>query len=101
GGGAERQGGGERVREDVIRLSRKVDTSMTTAELAERVVTLENTVADLKAQLTRMAGASRPWWRANAGRFADDPVFDEIVRLGQQYRKAQRPKRRKPKRDRP
>ena len=38
-----------------------------------------------------------PWWEENVGRFANDPVFDEIVRLGREYRENQHPdKKRKP-----
>ena len=36
--------------------------------------------------------ATRKWYRSDAGRFARDPVFEEIVKLGRAYRKSQRPK---------
>jgi len=50
-------------------------------------------LADLKQRLeglSRSVQSPRQWWIAGAGRFANDPVFDEIVRLGQQYRRSQR-----------
>jgi hypothetical protein len=33
---------------------------------------------------------SLTWWHDHAGRFENDPVFDEIVRLGREARKSQR-----------
>jgi hypothetical protein len=45
------------------------------------------------AQSVRTDSPSRKWWVDSAGRFANDPVFDEIVRLGQQYRRSLKPVR--------
>ena len=63
---------------------------MTLIQIEKRVKTLEQTVR-------RLAGtkrsANRKWYRTQAGRFAGDPVFEEIVKLGRAYRQAQRPKR--------
>jgi hypothetical protein len=75
---------------------------MTTAELAKRVEALEKAVAELQAQVkgTPFPDPDRPWWRLDAGRFRDDPVFEEIIRLGREYRESLRPKPRKKKRDR-
>ena len=72
---------------------------MTMAEFAERLTALEKTVDELKAQLVRSTGPRRRWWVEDAGRFANDPVFEEIVRLGRQYRESLRPKDRRGKRD--
>jgi hypothetical protein len=63
---------------------------MTLAELARRVKSLEKTVAELKAAKS----PGRRWWVDDAGRFANDPVFEEIVQLGKAYRDSLRPKRR-------
>jgi hypothetical protein len=61
-------------------------TPVTLEELHERVKKLEaRAQADLKANLV-----SRTWWETHAGRFENDPVFDEIVRLGRQQRFADR-----------
>ena len=67
---------------------------MTTAELEQRLLALEKTVEQLKAQVSRFANPTRPWWLEIAGRFANDPVFEEIVRLGAEYRKSLRPGKR-------
>jgi hypothetical protein len=65
---------------------------MTVAELGRRVEALEREVAELKALVASANGQQR-WWREGAGRFANDPVFDEIVRLGREYRESLRPRR--------
>lgn len=72
---------------------------MTKSELEDRVATLEKQVARLQQQVESMAGKEGhpnphgPWWREGAGRFAGDPVFEEIVRLGRAYRESTRPGR--------
>ncbi len=73
---------------------------MTTAELAKRLAALEKTVEELKSQVTRFGPLSRRWWAESAGRFAGDAVFDEIVRLGREYRESLRPRPGRAKRDR-
>jgi hypothetical protein len=63
---------------------------MTVAQIEDRLQKVERAVDDL----TRIIEA-RPvkgWHRTQAGRFANDPVFDEIVRLGRQYRRSLRPR---------
>ena len=67
---------------------------MTIAELTKRVEALELALAELRAKQESPPNGQRPWWREDAGRFANDPVFDEIVRLGREYRDSQRPGRR-------
>jgi hypothetical protein len=71
------------------------DELLTTGQLAERVAALEKEVAELKSRLEPSAVAQRRWWLEDAGRFADDPSFDEIVELGRRYRQSLRPKPRK------
>lgn len=57
--------------------------------LEKRVLQLEQEVSLLKSQA---AGQSdRPWWERIAGKFENDPAFDEIVRLGREYRNSLRP----------
>lgn len=61
---------------------------MTLLQIEKRVKALEQTVQGL----TRgKPPVNRKWYRSHAGRFAGDPVFDEIVKLGRAYRKLQRP----------
>lgn len=73
---------------------------MTLAQLERRLQTLEQTVQRLQAQVERTV-PTRRWWVDSAGRFADDPVFEEIVRLGHEYRRSLRPAGRKAKRAHP
>jgi hypothetical protein len=68
---------------------------MTTAQLAERLEALEKTVAELKSELAKTKTPTRRWWAENAGRFAGDSAFDEIVRLGRAYRESLRPRAKK------
>jgi hypothetical protein len=58
------------------------------AQLEIRVKQLEEEVQDLKARLE--AVPQTPWYRQILGTFADNPTFDEIVRLGQELRAAER-----------
>ena len=59
---------------------------MTLAEMETRLRFLEKNVKSLLAERKKPAGKN--WWRESSGRFADDPAFDEIVRLGKNYRKS-------------
>jgi hypothetical protein len=57
---------------------------MTLQQLEQRLIDLEREVT----QLRREAGSLRPLRNVSEsfGMFADDPEFDEIVRLGREYR---------------
>ncbi len=68
---------------------------MKLGEIETRLVKLEKVVSQLKSQASKSSGKRNRWWVTDAGRFADDPVFDEIVELGREYRKSLGPKRRK------
>jgi hypothetical protein len=57
--------------------------------LKDRVAKLEQDVKEVKSQSVR--SAEPPWWERISGRFENDPAFEEIVRLGRQYREAQVP----------
>ncbi len=59
---------------------------MTLTQIERRVKVLERTVERL-AKSKPLVG--RTWYRTHAGRFANDPVFDEIVKLGRTYRRSQ------------
>ena len=66
-------------------------------KLEQRIAILEDQVAQLKEKLS--LNSPKPWWEQIAGSFANDPIFEEAMRLGRAYREAQRPgKRRRPKR---
>ena len=64
---------------------------MTLAELEKRLTALEQTVAQLLNKEMPSPQTQRHWWHDDAGRFANDPVFDEIVRLGREYRESLHP----------
>jgi hypothetical protein len=57
---------------------------MTLEQLAQKVNDLERQIADLRREIRPL----RPLGSAGEtfGMFADDPDFDQIVRLGREYR---------------
>jgi hypothetical protein len=55
---------------------------MTVTELEQRVTALERELAELKTQLNQKPKG----WESTFGVFANDPVFDEIVRRGREWR---------------
>jgi hypothetical protein len=58
--------------------------------LEKRVSQLEQDVAQLKSK--RSVEPEQTWWERIAGRFENDAAFDEIVRLGREYRESQGPR---------
>jgi hypothetical protein len=70
---------------------------MKIADLEKRLVTLEKQVELLKNKLANGSHVSGPWWITEAGRFSNDPIFDEIVKLGREYRESLHPDYRKKK----
>lgn len=68
---------------------------MTTLELEKRLTALEAEVVSLKQQTTTnkptaALPSSIPWWQEISGAFKDDPIFDEAMRLGREWRESQR-----------
>jgi hypothetical protein len=61
---------------------------MTLMQVEKRVKALEKTMRRL---VGAKPAAGRNWYRTHSGRFAGDADFDEIVKLGQQYRKSLKP----------
>jgi len=61
---------------------------MTVQEMARRITKLEEAVAELSPATPRNGA----WYVARAGQFKNDPVYDEIVKRGQAYRRSLRPK---------
>ena len=57
--------------------------------------TLEERVSALEEQIARLAPnkqaskADAPWWQQWYGAFQDDEIFDEAMRLGEEYRRSQ------------
>ncbi len=58
---------------------------MDLATIAQRLVVVEEELAQLKQ---RVQPSDQPWYLRHAGRFADDPEFDDMVRLGREIREA-------------
>jgi hypothetical protein len=54
--------------------------TMTLAELERKVAALEAEVIELKARVTGEAAPARSWLDL-VGKYADDPTFEEAVRL--------------------
>ena len=67
---------------------------MTQAEIEQRLIALEAEIRLLKSQAAPNK-ADPKWVLGHAGRFANDPGFDEVVRLGREYRESLRPKPKK------
>jgi hypothetical protein len=63
---------------------------MTLAQVEKRLAALEKEVAELKMQSP--PPRTGKWYIDHAGRFKDDPVFEETDRLGREYRESLRPK---------
>jgi hypothetical protein len=61
--------------------------NMAIEDLEQRIASLEREVYQLKLQL-RNSGIPKNW-ESTVGMFANDPTFDEIVRLGREYRDQQ------------
>ncbi|UKO97727.1 hypothetical protein [Nostoc sp. UHCC 0870] len=59
-------------------------------EIEERVAILEAEVASLKSKLEVVSSAKTPWWQKIAGKFTDNPAYDEAMQLGHEYRESLR-----------
>ena len=65
------------------------------SSVKSRLDALEQEFASLKARVE--ASSAQPWWIELFGVSKDDPLFDEAMRLGAEYRQSLRPKDRKKK----
>ncbi len=65
--------------------------TLTLTQVENRVKALERAVRRLSRSTPTRRLIERKWYRTGAGRFASDPEFEEIVRLGRAYRKSLRP----------
>jgi len=61
---------------------------MAADDLEKRVAALEAEVAKLKATSDSTAERPHQWWNEIAGSFADDPVYEEAMRLGREWRES-------------
>ncbi len=67
---------------------------MATVSVEARLAALEAEVARLKAKVEGTETGD-PWTDVVFGAFANDPAFEEAMRLGREYRESQRPRPRK------
>jgi hypothetical protein len=58
--------------------------------MEERVKSLEQEVAGMKAILGQTASVKNNW-ESTVGAFESDPLFKEALRLGREYRESQPP----------
>ncbi len=63
---------------------------MSETEVEKRIAVLEKEVAFLKQKIEKDEKSKEPWWKQIAGTFANDPIYDEAMRLGREYRVSQR-----------
>jgi len=79
----------------VFSLLKAVDMQSSAAKLEQRVNVLERQLRQIKSELKIVKSASkRPWWRQLAGRFKNDPLFDQIAQAGKTYRRSLTPRAR-------
>ena len=62
---------------------------MSEQAIEKRLERVEREVEQIKSQLN--SGSGTGWISRMRGQFRDDPVFDEIVRLGKEIRDAELP----------
>lgn len=64
---------------------------MTNIEIEKRLKILEAEIAVLKSKVEQKSETNAvPWWKQIIGTFADDPAHEEAMRLGREYREAQK-----------
>lgn len=64
---------------------------MAARELELRVAALEAEMAQVKQKIEAVTEPAKPWWRQIYGTFANDPLYEEAMRLGREYRESLRP----------
>ncbi|MDQ2733166.1 MAG: hypothetical protein M3Y56_16055 [Armatimonadota bacterium] len=64
---------------------------MPTGTLEERVQKLESTIQEVQEQIAQPPSVKKRGWRWFVGIDANNPHFEEAVRLGREWRYADRP----------
>jgi hypothetical protein len=70
---------------------------MASMPLEARVAALEKEVARLRAKVEGEDQTAPDWLDRVWGSFANDPIYEQAMRLGREWRESFRPKPRKPK----
>jgi hypothetical protein len=75
-----------------------MSVAIKTIPLADRVAALEEEVAQLKAKIAEQPSTrvGKSGWERIYGSFANDPIYEEAMRLGREWREAFRPRPRRP-----
>jgi len=61
----------------------------TATQLDRRVTLLERELRKMRSELRVVRKASQePWWQRLAGKFKNDPLFDETIKAGKAYRRS-------------
>lgn len=63
---------------------------MSQTEMESRIRVLEQELEVLKSKFEKIEKDKAPWWEQRIGTFADDPMHEEAMRLGREWRKSQR-----------
>ncbi|MGH9949941.1 MAG: hypothetical protein ACRD6X_22460 [Pyrinomonadaceae bacterium] len=66
---------------------------MSTTEIETKIKALDAEIGLLKTKVNKLEKKNtsvQPWWDKISGTFADDKAYDEAMRLGREYRLAQR-----------
>ena len=58
-------------------------------QIEARLSAVEKELARLRAAVEQ---TGTPWWEQISGTFANDPIYEEAMRLGRKWRESQRPK---------
>lgn len=63
--------------------------SISNQTLEQRIIALEHELQQMKSKLNMTdEPLQQQWWEKCAGTFKNDPVFDEIVEAGKNYRRS-------------
>lgn len=63
---------------------------MSAATIEERLAALETKYEQLAQQVNpEAAQAEKPWWERIRGQFKDDPIYEEAMRLGREWRNSE------------
>jgi hypothetical protein len=68
---------------------------MAESSLRQRVTALEAEVAALKSKIQGACQIKKDWLDVISGSSANDPIYEEAMRLGREWRESFRPKPRK------